>query len=242
MKYATLALLIAFTTTPGLASSGTLHLTSSTTLTEDHYGNIVIEADNITLDCANHSVFGPGESPWSGGIQVAASGVTVRRCTVTGFNVNGLYAQQTTFNGRYQNNRFFNNRANGMHIDGGNGHVVIGNTSAGQTSGYGIVFTDVTESYIEGNTAKTNAVGFGLLAGCHDNILVSNFSTANTNLGYEISGFKNSIIGNAATLNKSAAGWVSLMRKVINSTSILQTTITLDSKSPDQAAIVLVKM
>ena len=210
MKYATmltLALLIAFTTTPGMASSGTLHLTSNTTLAEDHYGNIVIEGDNVTLDCANHTVFGPSASPSAGLIQVAANGVTVRRCTVIGSDVNGLYAQQTTLNGRYENNKIFNSRANGMHIDGGNGHVVIGNISAGQTSGYGIVFTDVSESYIEANTAKTSSTGLGLLAGCHDNILVSNVSTANTNLGYEIHGSKNSIIGNAATLNKSAAGW-----------------------------------
>lgn len=209
MKYgaiAALVFLVAFTSTPGLASSGTLHLTTNTTLTEDHYGNIVVEADGIILDCAGRIVFGPGESPWSGGIQVFGNGVTVKRCTVTGFDVNGLYSGGLS-DGRYEKNKFLNNAANGIHIDQGSGHVVIGNTSAGNATGYGIVFTGTTQSYIEGNTARTNSTGFGLLADCHDNIVVSNVSTANTNLGYEISGFKNSIVGNTAALNNNASGW-----------------------------------
>ena len=45
---------------PASATTETLTITSTTTLTEDHYGSVVIAADNITLDCAGHSVIGPG--------------------------------------------------------------------------------------------------------------------------------------------------------------------------------------
>jgi hypothetical protein len=38
------------------ATSGTLVITSNTTLTEDHAGEIVIAADGVTLDCAGHLV------------------------------------------------------------------------------------------------------------------------------------------------------------------------------------------
>ena len=42
------------------ASSGTVTITKSTTLTEDHAGNIVIETNNVTLDCAGHTIDGGG--------------------------------------------------------------------------------------------------------------------------------------------------------------------------------------
>jgi hypothetical protein len=48
------ALVVASLVSAGTASatSGTLVITSNTTLTEDHTGNIVIGADGVTLDCA----------------------------------------------------------------------------------------------------------------------------------------------------------------------------------------------
>ena len=60
--------LVAVVAPPATASSGTLVITSDTTLTEDHQGNIVIEADNVTLDCAGHTVQGTGYARFSGAI------------------------------------------------------------------------------------------------------------------------------------------------------------------------------
>ena len=42
------------------ATSGEMHVTQNTVLTEDHSGEIVIDADNVTLDCAGHLVTGTG--------------------------------------------------------------------------------------------------------------------------------------------------------------------------------------
>ncbi len=56
---AVVALALSVIAPPATASSGTLVITSDTTLTEDHHGNIVIEADNVTLDCAGHTVQAP---------------------------------------------------------------------------------------------------------------------------------------------------------------------------------------
>ena len=55
------------------SSSGTLVVTGNTTLTGNHVGNIQIAADNITLDCAGDTVFGPGVSGFSGGIDEGAA-------------------------------------------------------------------------------------------------------------------------------------------------------------------------
>ncbi len=50
------------------ASSGMWVITSSTTLTEDYAGSILIETDGVTLDCAGHTVFGPDSGDLNGGI------------------------------------------------------------------------------------------------------------------------------------------------------------------------------
>jgi len=42
------------------ATTGTLAITGDTTLTEDHLGNVVVAADGVTLDCAEHSISGGG--------------------------------------------------------------------------------------------------------------------------------------------------------------------------------------
>ena len=71
---------------PAAATTGTWLLTHSTTLQADYYGNIVIETDNVTLDCAGHTIHGPGDSQIPAGVLITgASGVTVKRCVVAGF-------------------------------------------------------------------------------------------------------------------------------------------------------------
>src|SRR6476619_2328660 len=101
------------------ASTGTLVVTSNTTLTEDHHGNILIEGDNITLDCAGHTVFGPGITGFFGGIVVAGgSGVTVRGCTVTGFVADGIFAGGAS-HGTYSDNVLVGNGNHGIRLDQG---------------------------------------------------------------------------------------------------------------------------
>ena len=67
------------------ATTGTLTVRGTTTLAEDHTGNIVIVADNAKLDCAGHSISGPGS-----GIGISlfrVTGVQVMNCHVTNFGV-----------------------------------------------------------------------------------------------------------------------------------------------------------
>ena len=72
----TAALLLgaSFGVTAASAADGTLVLTESKTLSADHYGNIVIAADHVTLDCAGHTVHGPGLDTEYGGIRLDFSG------------------------------------------------------------------------------------------------------------------------------------------------------------------------
>ncbi|HSD33405.1 MAG TPA: right-handed parallel beta-helix repeat-containing protein [Gemmatimonadales bacterium] len=93
-------------------TSGTLTITSNTTLTENHNGSIWIEADNVTLDCAGHTITGPGESPYNSGVLVLSySGVTVKNCLVTSFDQGIQVADSVGVTAA--NNKSFDNPGNG---------------------------------------------------------------------------------------------------------------------------------
>jgi len=166
------------------SSSGTLVIANNTTLRGDHYGNISITADSVTLDCAGHTVFGPGVSGFSGGIEVdGRTGVTVKRCTVTGFTVNGIFGGGTS-NSTFTANLIYGNGANGIHLDSGNRNVFVGNVSR-SNRGIGIAQTRATQSRVEANTVEGNAIyaGIGLLNASHDNVVISNTAVGNA-VGY----------------------------------------------------------
>jgi parallel beta-helix repeat protein len=74
----------------------TLIITEDTTLTEDHFGCIFIEADDVTLDGNGRTITGPGVWVWNStermwwpiscGITVTGrTGVTVKNCHITNF-------------------------------------------------------------------------------------------------------------------------------------------------------------
>jgi len=185
------------------SSSGTLVVTGNTTLTGNHLGNIQIAADNITLDCAGDTVFGPGVSGFSGGIEVdGRTGVTVTHCTVTGFNVNGVFGGGTS-NSRFEANLIYGNTNNGIHLDLGTGNAIVGNTSR-SNGGIGIALTRSTQSRIEGNTTQgnTNTPGIALLNGSHDNVALGNTSSGNS-IGFSLddNATANEIRENAANAN-----------------------------------------
>ena len=75
-------------------------LTANTTLTENLTGctggGLTIGANNVTLDCAGHTLSGNGSNI---GVTVAngLSGVTVKNCTITGFNKGVTVDTSTNF-------------------------------------------------------------------------------------------------------------------------------------------------
>jgi parallel beta-helix repeat protein len=205
----TAALLIAATQAVAVASatSGTLVLTQSTTLTADYYGTILIQADNVTLDCAGHTVYGPGDADYSGGIQIDwANGAVVRRCTVTGFVNNGLYGHDAT-NIRIEGSAFVGNGNHGVHLDAVTNSVVAGNrvsdngTSKGQ--GFGFVLTRSSGIKLTGNVASGSPwSGFAVIDGTTGSTLTGNRSTANVGEGFLVEASTgNRLVSNTSTAN-----------------------------------------
>lgn len=177
-----IALLPMLTTSPAYASSGTMVIMTDTTLTEDHQGNILLNANKVTLDCAGHTVSGPGALGFNGGIEVAGglSGVTVRRCRVTGFDVNGIFGGGGATDGRFEANVSYSNGNHGIHLDVGSGYVVLGNTCR-SNGALGIVLTGGSNSWIVKNTVEDNHnwAGIALFDGSHDNLVLENTARRN---------------------------------------------------------------
>lgn len=98
-KYSTLVAFAVALGVPGLAEArtyGELHITASKTLTTDHYGSIVFDADDITLNCNGYMVHSSQDSRIncrSGRDKCAITadgrdGISIKNCRVVGqFNV-----------------------------------------------------------------------------------------------------------------------------------------------------------
>jgi parallel beta-helix repeat protein len=163
------------------ASSGTLTITTSTTLAEDHVGNIIIAADDVTLDCAGHTVSGPGTGP--GVLLDGRSGVTVQNCQVTGFEEGililaeaGRSAQNTL-----AANELFDNVA-GVHVIGSSSDVISHNV-ARDNALWGYSVERSTGELLSRNEATRNQLRGFELRGSSDNRLEYNTAAHNGLLG-----------------------------------------------------------
>jgi parallel beta-helix repeat protein len=186
-------------------------LTQSTTLTADHAGNIRIVADGVTLDCAGHTVHGPGvvapgADGFSGGIDFASlKDITIRNCLVTRFQYNGVYGYGSD-NVRIEDNRFVANGNHGIHLEAVANSVIVGNLAQGNGAinpALGIVLTESTHVTIEANAASGNRWGgIALLNGTTESGVVGNVANRNGG-GFIAQGgaSNNTFTGNAANGN-----------------------------------------
>lgn len=178
---AALLILGAFAAPAVAAGPGVLVLTQSTTLTADYDGNVVIAADDITLDCAGHTIRGSGlvNEP---GIRIQGfSGVTVKRCVVEGFLATGL-----------------------MTV--GSSNLVIEKNVVRGNDWNGFLIETTTDSRFTGNTAVGNGpnpgVGFWIRWGSSGNLFERNNATGNANAGFLVEWSDSlTFVSNSATDN-----------------------------------------
>lgn len=166
----------------GIASVGDLFLTEDTTLAEDHNGRIFIVADNVSLDCAGHTVSGTGIS----GIHVEGpDGVTVKNCLVTGFNHGILLIDSD--GSRILGNTSTENLEDGIRLNFSHNNEVTGNTASANVR-HGIAVVG-NFNIVRGNQAIGNGEdGFPVGSGFGNNTFVDNVSSGNVGHGFEILG------------------------------------------------------
>jgi len=187
---------------PESAAAADETITSSVTLTADHQGSIIIGSSGITLDCAGHSITGPGFA----GVDIRnVTGVTVKNCHVSGFGAGFLLLSAP-------GNRLENNVTSGNEHEGfvlvsspANDHnTLVGNTSTGNGAWGFAVYDGTTDTTLTGNTARSNSFA-GFFVGLDSNrtTLSQNVSLGNSSSGFDIDSDNNTVIGNTATNNQS---------------------------------------
>lgn len=164
----------------GMATGGTLSITTSTTLTEDHQGSIVVNGDNVTLDCAGHLVRGPGTVGQDAGITVSGrTGVTIKNCHVSGF-------------------------LHGIGLLGASNTEVRGNVVTGQ-SGNGVFSTDGVNNSFRSNEVSANGAHGIIIGSSTGGSVLSNLLSGNGRGGLTILGLSSghTVASNSASRN----GW-----------------------------------
>jgi parallel beta-helix repeat protein len=188
-------------------TTGTMILTQSTTLTADHAGNIRIAADGVTLDCAGHTVHGPGVEGFTSGIDFTnLRDVTIRRCVVTGFQYGGVSGYGDV-NVRIEGNTLVANGGHGLDLYLASDGVIVGNTVTDYGTvgpSIGIVLTRSIGVTIQANVVseRTRAgIGIALLHGTNGSTVVGNRVTG-TGLGISVQNSSGNVLsGNTASLN-----------------------------------------
>jgi parallel beta-helix repeat protein len=197
----------AFSRSTALAGS-TLLVTSDTTLRGDHQGSVEVEADDVTLDCAGHTISGPGtraedEYGFIGILLDGRTGVTVRDCRVSGFDYGILLTAR--LGAGSDANRLIDNAASGNRLDGvrvnESEHNVLTGNIASSNGGSGFALLGNSNVVTQNQTFDNELDGFIVDAGRRDIVFSANVSRGNQIDGFGITGTGHTLLRNRAASN-----------------------------------------
>jgi parallel beta-helix repeat protein len=178
-------------------------ITSDTTLSADlncSDTGLFIGADNITLDCAGHSITGPGI--WvASGINNGGGfdGITIKNCSVSNFGI-GLYFVDSS-NSTITLNNTNSDGWFGIILVSGTGNNVNHNTVTNHYNS-GIALSGSSNNTVEYNIGTSNAYGI-YSGGSPNNLINNNILTSNFQGIYLQSTSDNTITNNTANLGGS---------------------------------------
>ena len=181
---------------------GQMLITTDTVLTENHIGNVVLTADDITLDCTGHTITGPGIVGTAGVTNDTQNGNTVTNCHVIGF-VRCFFVQIAS------DNLLTDNSATdcevGFNLSNADRNILRNNTAIGNTgAGIGLSLSsnnrlmqnDIYQSFNIGialvqsdsNKLIDNTVVHGTFGGIKIQESDKNSFTRNTVCGNDVNG------------------------------------------------------
>jgi parallel beta-helix repeat protein len=192
-------------------TSGTLVVTSDTTLTTDHQGSIVIGANDVSLDCAGYSVIGPGSGPEivDGIVIDGHSGVTVRNCMVQQFGY-GIVVRNSSA-ALLERNEVRWNRLSGIDVCCGSVDVVVRQNTMhenGLDTGYSGIDVEYGSSdvVVSGNTSWGNG-GNGFYIYQSSNLMFDNNDAYSNSRGFDLDlEVTDSTFSNNRTVNNAGDG------------------------------------
>ena len=198
-------------------------LTTSTVLTTDVLNcpivGLYLGADNITLDCAGHTI-SSGPSGQTVGVVAFKKNLTIKNCIVQGFHSSGISLGSNTMNSLVTNNTA-NGNTIGFLSFGGSNNTFQSNTAYDNNIGFEMTNGSTNETFISnmaknnnagftiysawsntvmGNTIKNNDIGVSVGSSGHDNTITSNKITGNTN-GLELANVSGDPIPNNLIYN-----------------------------------------
>ena len=178
-----------------VATDGAMVVTEDTTLTEDHNGNIIIDANGITLDCDGHTITGSGSG--IGVLLDNKTDVTVRNCRVVQFDTGFEVGAGSSSVDLARN--FSNGNGQGFVIGGSTAVTLTENTANNNGSWGFILTTGTTGSTLTGNSASANdKIGFALDTVSGNSLVDNHASAQETNFDL-LDSDNNSLDGNVAT-------------------------------------------
>lgn len=190
-------------------AGSTLLVTSDTTLGDDHQGSVEVQADEVTLDCAGHTISGPGtraedEYGFVGILLDGRSGVTVKNCRVSGFDYGILLTARLgsgSDGNRLIDNAVYGNRLDGVRVNESEHNVLTGNiASSNGQHGFALLGNS---NIVTRNQAFDNEYdGFVVGAGHRDIVFSANLSKGNQGHGFAISGTGHRLMRNTAAENR----------------------------------------
>jgi parallel beta-helix repeat protein len=197
----------AFSRSADLAGS-TLLVTSDTILRDDHQGSVEVEADDVTLDCAGHTISGPGtraedEYGFIGILLDGRTSVTVKNCRVSGFDYGILLTARLgsgSDGNRVIDNVAFGNRLDAIRVNESEHNVLTGNI-ASSNGQHGFAF-EGNSNIVTRNQAFDNEFdGFAVGGGRRDIVFSANISNGNQK-GFGIVGTGHTLLRNTAANNE----------------------------------------
>lgn len=166
-----------------VAADGTMTILVDTVLAADHNGDIVIGANNVMLDCAGHTIAGPGRLSVLHGINVSQkSGVTVKNCFIEEFNAGFLINQS-------DGNTFTNNTVShvrtGFTLFGSDNNTITRNIVSDATDWFGYGLLDGSDENVLSENTATSVSGVAFMSwGANGNSFRDNEASNNTGNGF----------------------------------------------------------
>ena len=184
------------------------------TFTDDIFSEIVVERDNIIVDGAGYTLYGPGSG--KGFDLPEANNVTIQNTNIQDFKY-GIVLQ-TSFYNTISGNNIKNNR-NGIDLTYSYDNIISGNTI--KSNIWGIGFFGGSHNIISGNIITANGDGFHMYGSY--NTITGNTISNNSNDGFILrdSSMYNAIRENTITNNHNG---IYLIRSTFN--SIFENNIT----------------